>query len=31
MLPAEERLDPRIKRTRSLLRQAFMDIVAEKD
>jgi len=30
MLPTEERLDPRIKRTRGLLEQAFMDIVAEK-
>lgn len=30
MLPAEERLDPRIKRTRGLLEQAFMDVLTEK-
>ena len=30
MLPNEEKLDPRVKRTRQLLTQAFMDLLAEK-
>jgi AcrR family transcriptional regulator len=30
MLPNEERLDPRVKRTRSLILQSFSDLLAEK-